>query len=100
MRQTWTFHSAGQIVFGPDAALQIGDIALRLGLHRVLIVTDPILERAGILERVWQPLLSSGIVVDAFTGGEPEPSMRAAQTMSGTGAAFQARRHGRSGRRQ
>ncbi len=79
MRQTWTFHSAGQIVFGPDAVRQIGDIARRLALHRVLIVTDPILERAGILERVRQPLLSSGIVVDAFTGGEPEPSMRAAQ---------------------
>lgn len=79
MRQTWTFHSAGHIVFGPDAAQQIGAIAGRMNLKRLLVVTDPQLERAGILQRVRQPLLETGLAVDAFTGGEPEPSMRAAQ---------------------
>ena len=76
MRQTWTFHSAGQIVFGPNAVEQIGDIAGRLGLRRVFIVTDPILERAGLIERVRQPLLRSSLSVGAFTGGEPEPGLR------------------------
>jgi alcohol dehydrogenase class IV len=79
MRTTWTFHSAGQFLFGRDAVLQIGDVATRLGAKRVLVVTDPILDKAGILERVRQPLTQSGLAVDAFTGGEPEPSMRAAE---------------------
>lgn len=79
MRETWTFHAAGQIVFGRNAIHQLGEIACRLGAKRVLIVTDPILEKTGILERVRQPLAQSGLAVEAFTGGEPEPSMRAAE---------------------
>jgi alcohol dehydrogenase len=78
MRTTWTFHSAGQIVFGRGAADQLGDIAKRLRARRVLIVTDTVLERAGTLERVRRPLAEAGLDVTAFTGGEPEPSMRAA----------------------
>lgn len=78
MRETWTFHGAGQLVFGRNATHQLGDIARRLRARRVLIVTDTVLERAGTLERVRRPLAEAGIDVTAFTGGEPEPSMRAA----------------------
>ena len=47
------------------------------GCARALIVTDPILEKAGLLERVRRPLQAAGLEVAAFTGGEPEPSMKA-----------------------
>jgi alcohol dehydrogenase len=77
MRTVWTFHSAPSIVFGRDAVKQLGDIANRLRAKKALIVTDPVLERAGLLERVRLPLAEAGITVSAFTGGEPEPSMRA-----------------------
>src|SRR5262245_47392720 len=79
MRQTWTFHSAGQIVFGRDAVKQIGDITKRLGARRAFIVTDAVLEKVGTLERVRGPLRESGQAVDVFSGGEPEPSMRVAE---------------------
>jgi alcohol dehydrogenase class IV len=78
MRETWTFHSAGQIVFGRNAVNQVGEIAGRLRARRVLIVTDSVLERVGTLERVRAPIATAGIETAAFTGGEPEPSMRAA----------------------
>ncbi len=78
MRTVWTFHSAGQIVFGRDALGQLGDITKRLGASRALIVTDPILVKAGLLERVQKPLHEAGIVTDAFTEGEPEPAVTAA----------------------
>ena len=77
MRTVWTFHTAQSIVFGRDAVKQLGDIAQRLRAKKALIVTDPILEKAGLLERVRQPLAEAGLTVSAFTGGEPEPSMRA-----------------------
>jgi alcohol dehydrogenase class IV len=77
MRETWTFHTAVQLVFGRNAVGQVGDIARRLRARRVLIVTDAILEKAGQLERARQPLAEAGLEVEAFTGGEPEPSMRA-----------------------
>jgi alcohol dehydrogenase class IV len=78
MRTTWTFHSAGQLIFGRHGTDQLGEIAGRLGARRILIVSDPVLVRAGLVERVGSPLKDSGVTVDAFTGGEPEPSLRAA----------------------
>ncbi|MSQ94438.1 MAG: iron-containing alcohol dehydrogenase [Gemmataceae bacterium] len=77
MRTVWTFHIAQSIAFGQDAVKQLGDIATRLRAKKALIVTDPILEKAGLLERVRQPLIAAGLTVSAFTGGEPEPSMKA-----------------------
>jgi len=78
MRTTWTFHSAGQLLFGRHAARQLGDVAGRLGAKRVFIVTDRILAKAGPLDRVRAPLVQSALTVEVFDGGEPEPSMRAA----------------------
>ena len=39
MRETWTFHTAGQILFGRNAVRQVGEIAGRLGAKRVFLVT-------------------------------------------------------------
>jgi alcohol dehydrogenase class IV len=79
MRTIWTFHSAVGIIFGRDAVQQLGDAVTRLGVKRALVVTDPILQKAGVLERVVAPLKASNLAVEAFTGGEPEPSMQAAE---------------------
>ena len=78
MRTTWTFHSAGSLLFGPGAAQQLGDIAVRLRFKRILVVTDPILLKAGLVEHVHAPLNEAGVAVEIFSGGEPEPSMHAA----------------------
>jgi alcohol dehydrogenase len=77
MRETWMFHTAGQLVFGRNAVRQLGEVLQRRRVGRVLIVTDRILEKAGILDRARQPLVEAGMEVEAFTGGEPEPSIRA-----------------------
>lgn len=74
MRSIWTFHSAGELVFGPGAAKELGDRAARAGLRRVLVVTDPPLAAAGILEQARLPLESAGLAVEVFDDGEPEPS--------------------------
>src|SRR5262245_3824113 len=52
MRTTWTFSSAGQILFGPGAVEQLRSIVARLRLSRVLIVTDAVLVEAGIVNEV------------------------------------------------
>jgi alcohol dehydrogenase len=78
MRETWTFHTAAQLVFGRNAVRQLGDVAARLAARKVLVVTDPILVKAGILERVREPLMKAGVAVEVFSGGEPEPSLKAA----------------------
>ena len=78
MRTTWTFHTAGRLVFGRNAAAQLGEIAGRLGVRRALLVTDPILLKVGLIEKVHAPLSEAGVAVEVFSGGEPEPSLKAA----------------------
>jgi alcohol dehydrogenase class IV len=88
MRETWTFHSAGQLLFGRNAVGQLGTVAARLGARRALIVTDSVLARAGLLDRVRAPLTASGLTVEAFAEGEPEPSLRAAEACLGQARSF------------
>jgi alcohol dehydrogenase class IV len=78
MRETWTFHSAGQIVFGRNAVRRLDEVAARMRAKRVLLVTDPILTGNGLARRIREPLGASGVAVETFSGGEPEPSLRAA----------------------
>ena len=89
MRTTWTFHSAAQFVFGRNAVQQLGDIAGRLGLKRILLVTDPILTKTGLADRVRQPLTEAGITVETFGDGEPEPSMGAVEACLALARQFQ-----------
>ncbi|MFO0869263.1 MAG: iron-containing alcohol dehydrogenase [Pirellulales bacterium] len=78
MRTTWSFHSAGQLLFGEGAVATVGSACLRRGWRRALVVTDPLLIRAGLLDAVQRPLHAAGVAVDVFSGGEPEPSVEAA----------------------
>jgi alcohol dehydrogenase class IV len=87
MRTTWTFHTAGQLLFGRNAVRQLGETAVQRNVKRALVVTDPILLKAGRVEPVHASLIEVGVVVEIFSGGEPEPSLRAAA------AAIQAARH-------
>src|SRR5262249_53568608 len=88
-RETWTFHSAGQLLFGRHAVRQLGDIAGRFGLCRVLVVTDPVLEKAGLVDRVRAPLADASVAVEGFGGGGPGPSIRGAEACIAVGGAFQ-----------
>jgi alcohol dehydrogenase class IV len=78
MRETWTFHTAGQLLFGRNAVRQLGEVAQRLKAERVLVVTDPMLVKAGLVDRVRGPMQEKGVHVEIFDGGEPEPSLKAA----------------------
>ncbi len=78
MRTTWTFHSAGALVFGRHAADQLGDIARRLPARRVFVVTDAVLAKAGVVDAVVRPLRDAEVAVEVFDGGQPEPSLKLA----------------------
>ncbi len=77
-RTVWSFHTAQQILFGRGAAAQLGEVVRRLGARRVLVVTDPILLKAGLIDEVHAPLSEEGVAVEIFSEGEPEPSLDAA----------------------
>ncbi|MCS6849893.1 MAG: iron-containing alcohol dehydrogenase, partial [Gemmataceae bacterium] len=50
------------------------------GARRVLVATDPVLERVGVVGPVRESLAGSGLTVELFLEGEPEPSVRTAET--------------------
>ena len=76
MPATWNFFSPGELHFGIGVIQQLGEIAKRHALVRALIVTDPVLVKAGVLNEVRSPLESAGIDVDVFDASEPEPSLQ------------------------
>jgi alcohol dehydrogenase class IV len=88
MRTTWTFHTAGQLLFGRDAALQIGEVVRALGGRRCFVITDKILVSAGIAERITKPLAAASVEIALFDGGEPEPRVSVAEECIAAGRAF------------
>ena len=89
MPETWTFHSAGQIILGRNGVLRLGDVAEQLNIKRMFIVTDAILVQAGLVDRVRTPLTERGVALEVFDGGEAEPSLRAAEACISQGRRFQ-----------
>lgn len=89
MRTTWNFFTAGQLVFGPAAVNELGELAGRRKLRRVLIVTDGNLVQAGLEPRVRGPLTDAGICVETFAGGEAEPSIAVAEQAIAAARRFQ-----------
>lgn len=90
MRTTWTFHSAGQLLFGRDAATQLGEVARRLAASRIFVVTDSILAKAGVVDRVRGPLADAHVAIEVFEGGLPEPPIALAETCVAEAKKFQA----------
>jgi alcohol dehydrogenase class IV len=73
-RTLWNFYSAGRLIMGCGAVRELGAAAKRLDVESVLVITDPALVAAGVLDRVRRPLAAAGLTCQVFDGGEPEPS--------------------------
>jgi alcohol dehydrogenase class IV len=80
MRETWTFHSAGQLVFGPGAIGRLHEqatVAAANAAPRVFLVTDAPLVKAGVVSEVATAL--GDLPHEVFAGGQPEPSLDLAE---------------------
>ena len=77
MRTIWSFGSASQVFFGQNASQRAAEMAQKHGLRKLFVISDPILDQAGIVKKVVDPLLSAGLDVVVHLGGEPEPTLAA-----------------------
>ena len=68
------FHPGGRVVFGEGTLEQLGSLARELGGERVLLVTDPGLVRAGLVEKALRALHKKAATVFVFDGVEENPS--------------------------
>lgn len=86
-RESWSFFSAGRIVFGSGSVKQLGQLVQPWKAGRALIIADAALVKAGIVAQVVDPLRNVGLAVDVFDGGEPEPSFAIAEAAIAKGKA-------------
>jgi alcohol dehydrogenase class IV len=88
MRSTWSFSTAGQLVFGNGAVGEIGALAAKRKWDRIFVVTDKRLVDAGLVDLVLRSLALAGIAHGVFDGGEPEPSVDAAERAAAAAKQF------------
>ena len=74
--QPFDFQSSTRVVFGENSLDQMGHLTKELGGVRVLLVTDPGIVRAGILERALNSLDAARIDVCVFDSVEENPTSR------------------------
>ena len=75
MPSPYYFQIPTQIVYGRDCASQTGEIGVKLGLKKVLIITDSGVVKSGVLEKIFAPLHAAGIDYVVFDQVEPNPSL-------------------------
>jgi alcohol dehydrogenase class IV len=64
-------------IISADGCLKsIGDEVVRIGARYPLIITDPGIVAAGIVDKVIKPLKEKGIRYTVFEGVEPDPKLR------------------------
>jgi len=86
---TFTFNTSGAILFGEGAIGQIGAIAAaRLG-RRVLVVTDPGVVKAGLVEPALKALAEASVeaIVYAEVAADPPEALVLAATQAARAAA-------------
>ena len=74
--KTHVFLSPSRILFGIDAVKGLAAEVKQLGGSKVLIVTDPGVVEAGLVEAIKSPLDSEGISFSVYDKVEPEPAAR------------------------
>ena len=69
------FECPTRVFFGWDASAQVGDRLRELGVTRALLVSDPGVAGAGIVDRISAHITGAGIEVVPYTGVQPNPSV-------------------------
>ncbi|HEY6079920.1 MAG TPA: iron-containing alcohol dehydrogenase [Polyangiaceae bacterium] len=68
----WSFPT--KIVFGPGEIRRLGHEVTALGVSRVLVVSDPGVEKTGLLRAPLASLAESALITSVFTGVEGNPT--------------------------
>ena len=72
MTVTWNYPT--RIRFGEGAAMEVGQELLTLGARRVLLVSDPGVAEAGLLQPITGAITELGLVVTSYLGIESNPT--------------------------
>jgi len=71
--KSFSFQVPKKFIFGMGESKKIGEEAKRIGAHRALVITDPVVKQVGTTEAVLTYLINAGLAVEVFSGVKPEP---------------------------
>ena len=74
--QSFDFQSSTRVVFGENTLDQLGDLTKELEARRVLVVTDPGIIRAGIVDRALDSLKAARLDTFVFDSVKENPTSR------------------------
>jgi len=69
------FRIPTRIMFGRGVALRVNEPLEQVGAKRVLVVTDPGVVKAGLVESILERLRASGIAYEVYDGVVPDPTV-------------------------
>ncbi|MFK0087409.1 iron-containing alcohol dehydrogenase [Pseudomonas sp. NPDC090755] len=69
----FTFETTPRVICEVDGALRLGTLCRELGAERVLLVSDPGLQRAGLLEAPMHALRDAGVEVTLYSDVQADP---------------------------
>ena len=72
-KESFTFKITPEIILGRGAVEKVGQESRKRGGTRILLVSDEGVAKAGLVEKVRQPLLKEKVEVVIFDKVEPEP---------------------------
>lgn len=75
LKEIYNFHIPTRLVIGSGAVAQMGNEVKELSMHHPLIVTDPGVREARIVDRVLDALSKMRLAYSIFDGVEPNPKI-------------------------
>lgn len=78
MIDAFKFSTAGRIIFGENSLLNLGEIVKRFNAENVLVVTDKGISQSGLVDKVMDIVLASGVNAIVYDKAEPEPPIQRA----------------------
>ena len=67
------YQAGGRVIFGAGATAQVGTVIREQGARHILLVTDPGVRAAGLVEPVLSAMTAVGAAVGVFDGVEANP---------------------------
>jgi alcohol dehydrogenase len=71
-----SFNIPSSVIIGGGASAELLPQLRRLGVSRVLVVTDAFMVKSGVVGRILEPLKEGGIGTAVFDGVQPDPTVQ------------------------